>query len=318
MAKLIETMGFSCLELLNVAKKDFVLKTGCDILDDILCGGFHTGITEISGESGSGKTSFALQLLFQCCLDKYDNGLNGTPLLISSIGGNCFKIRLQQLNKYYTSKYNNNSNKYDFMSKIQIYDSKTIEDIAQLLFTQLECLIKSLNGKLLIIDSIADFFRLESDYLPRAELFNKICQHLRYLSHEYNLIIIIINQVSDVINDNTNPLIALHSSGTLISNGRYVKPALGLAWTNNIDTRIMLTKHMNNENTLCLRRIHIIFSPYMGCCTIDFVINDNGIRCMTEQKAILLQQHKQKEKIETEEKSESEENEENIDILDVD
>ena len=54
------------------------LTTGCDILTDFFRGGFvPKKLYEIYGESGSGKTQFAIQLLLQSLLPTQYGGLEG-------------------------------------------------------------------------------------------------------------------------------------------------------------------------------------------------------------------------------------------------
>lgn len=54
------------------------LTTGCKLLDEVLQGGLVShGITEISGESASGKTQLCLQLSLNVQLPESQGGLNG-------------------------------------------------------------------------------------------------------------------------------------------------------------------------------------------------------------------------------------------------
>lgn len=58
--------------------KLFKLTTGCKFLDEALKGGILShGITEISGESASGKTQLCLQLCLNVQLPLSHGGLNG-------------------------------------------------------------------------------------------------------------------------------------------------------------------------------------------------------------------------------------------------
>jgi len=59
------------------------LTTGCDILTDFLRGGLLPGkLYEIYGESGSGKTQLAIQLLLQSLLSTNEGGLAGKSLYL--------------------------------------------------------------------------------------------------------------------------------------------------------------------------------------------------------------------------------------------
>ena len=86
------------------------------MIDRILNGGLRKGITEISGESGSGKTSLGMQLLFQCCLRKEDGGLNAKAAYLST-QGRPNQARFNQLLSYYSKKYRNIKFKENILMK---------------------------------------------------------------------------------------------------------------------------------------------------------------------------------------------------------
>ena len=133
--------------------------------------------------------------------------------------------------------------------------------------------------KLLVIDSIAWLFRdLHAgeenptavtiagaapgvDSLSsRTELLFKISSLLRKYADEFNIAIVVTNQIMDAFTDNTNKgkdgnvstvvrdsssggVAAGHTAGlTLCTSGREVIPALGLAWANCVNTRVFLSK----------------------------------------------------------------------------
>lgn len=62
----------------NYSNKGYRLSLGCQILDGFLCGGIlREGITEITGESSSGKTQICLQLCLSVQLPQDRGGLGG-------------------------------------------------------------------------------------------------------------------------------------------------------------------------------------------------------------------------------------------------
>lgn len=62
----------------NYSNKGHRLSLGCQILDGFLCGGIlREGITEITGESSSGKTQICLQLCLSVQLPQDRGGLGG-------------------------------------------------------------------------------------------------------------------------------------------------------------------------------------------------------------------------------------------------
>jgi RecA/RadA recombinase len=59
------------------------LGTGCRLIDDFLRGGFPPGrLIEIFGDSRTGKTQLAFQLLLQSLLPPDKGGLGGTSLFV--------------------------------------------------------------------------------------------------------------------------------------------------------------------------------------------------------------------------------------------
>ncbi|XP_069119067.1 DNA repair protein XRCC3-like [Argopecten irradians] len=70
----LDILHRNCPENLVVTK----LTTGCDVMDTALRGGILSqGITEIAGESASGKTQFCLQLCLTVQLPAIQGGLGG-------------------------------------------------------------------------------------------------------------------------------------------------------------------------------------------------------------------------------------------------
>jgi len=59
----------------------------------------------------------------------------------------------------------------------------------------------------------------------------KIATQLKYLSDKYSVAMLVINQVSDVVDD----------SHVVNFGARHI-PALGLTWSNCVNTRIMITR----------------------------------------------------------------------------
>ena len=81
------------------------------------------------------------------------------------------------------------------------------------------------------IDSLSD----------RTELLFRISSLLRKYADEFNLVIVVTNQIMDAVNG--DGAAAGHTGGLLLhSSGREVIPALGLAWANCVNTRIFLSK----------------------------------------------------------------------------
>ena len=98
--------GQSALHLWQARTSDVVtLRSGCDSIDDLLHGGFRSGLlTEICGEAGAGKTQLCLQLLLQAGLPKELGGLDGAACYVSTEGIGGIK-RLHELGTVYNERY---------------------------------------------------------------------------------------------------------------------------------------------------------------------------------------------------------------------
>lgn len=184
-----------CQELMNVLK----LSLGCSILDRALRGGILSqGITEISGESSSGKTQVCLQLCLTVQLPHHLGGLGGAAVFIST--EDIFPSRrLQQIIPQFEQKY-----KHVFKSKTPMGDNIFIEhavDVEALLNfirNRLPALLEKVHVKLVIIDSIAALFRVEyaiQEMSRRSKVLNTIGAQLKELSYRNNIPIVCVNQV---------------------------------------------------------------------------------------------------------------------------
>ena len=81
---LISSGGLNLTNCLKLSEKtEHKLMTGCNLMDKFLNGGFVPGkLYEIYGESGSGKTQLAIQLLLQSLLPTENGGLGGISLYL--------------------------------------------------------------------------------------------------------------------------------------------------------------------------------------------------------------------------------------------
>ncbi|ETO77033.1 hypothetical protein F444_07709, partial [Phytophthora nicotianae P1976] len=129
------------------ASTSIVLPSGCDSIDELLHGGFRSGIlTEICGEASAGKTQLCLQLLLQCCLPRSLGGLQGTACYICTEGVGSVK-RLHDLAQVYAKRYSgvmgvgakrkrgeqsSNLTSSDFLDGIFVEQLYTVDDLMDL------------------------------------------------------------------------------------------------------------------------------------------------------------------------------------------
>jgi DNA-repair protein XRCC3 len=146
------------------------------------------------------------------------------------------------------------------------------------------------------IDSLSD----------RRELLFQISSLLRKYADEFNLVVVVTNQIMDAVNG--DGAAAGHTGGLLLhSSGREVIPALGLAWANCVNTRVFLSKETIGARGAVkivetgppgpgmqraiaagaanvpqfapqLRHMQIVFSPTLPQGKCAYVVEKSGVR----------------------------------------
>ncbi|CAD5113818.1 DgyrCDS2982 [Dimorphilus gyrociliatus] len=248
--------------------EQYYMSTGCDIINEYLKGGIpRQGITEITGESGCGKTQLSLQLSLIAQLPSSKGGLDGMTVYIET-EGKFAHARLRQLAESISEKFGVNVTK--LQSNVLVRECKEVDDLVYCISTLLKNIIKDRPIKLIIIDSIAALFRSEFSYsesIARAEKLNKIGVCLKEYSANYGTVVVCTNQVSANIKEHGR-------EGEL-----NVKPALGLAWSNLVTTRLMMRRLRSTDATS--RFINVIYSPLLPSflfSSCNFIIEKSGVK----------------------------------------
>jgi DNA repair protein RadA len=193
-ARSMMEMGFeSGTDLLERRKKVIKITTGSTAVDEILGGGFETGsIIEAYGAYGSSKTQIAHQLAVNAQLPISKKGAEGTVVYIDT--ENTF--RPERIIQFAEGMGIDSKKALENIKVAKAFNS----DHQMLLAEKIEELInKSLNVKLVIIDSLTAHFRAE--FIGRgtlAERQQKINRHMKVLSKladMHNLCVYVTNQV---------------------------------------------------------------------------------------------------------------------------
>ena len=193
-ARSMMEMGFeSGTDLLERRKKVIKITTGSTAVDEILGGGFETGsIIEAYGAYGSSKTQIAHQLAVNAQLPISKKGAEGTVVYIDT--ENTF--RPERIIQFAEGMGIDSKKALENIKVAKAFNS----DHQMLLAEKIEELInKSLNVKLVIIDSLTAHFR--ADFIGRgtlAERQQKINRHMKVLSKladMHNLCVYVTNQV---------------------------------------------------------------------------------------------------------------------------
>ncbi|AMD19802.1 HCL349Cp [Eremothecium sinecaudum] len=181
------------------AKRPQCFTTGDAKIDSLLNGGIYTHcITEVFGESSTGKSQFAMQLALSVQLPEELKGAAGQCVYIGT-EGDLPTQRLESLINATTDFKENVSQRNIFTVTCNDWASQN-----HILSVQLPILLeRNDNIKLVIIDSISHHLRVELESKTfKASLNNrfeidKMAQNLLELSQKHGLAVVVTNQVGD-------------------------------------------------------------------------------------------------------------------------
>mmetsp|Transcript_318 Transcript_318/g.581 ORF Transcript_318/g.581 Transcript_318/m.581 type:complete len:344 (+) Transcript_318:27-1058(+) len=233
----------------------FRVSTGSKELNDLLQGGIESrSITEIFGESRTGKTQLVHTLCVTSQLPKEHGGGGGKVVFIDTHGS----FRPERI-KQIAGKYGLDGDQVlSHIDMCQVHTSdhqmEVVEQCSELLCTG--------EYALLIVDSLTGKFR--SEYSGRGELsvrqinISKHMNKLKTLANEYNIAIVCTNQVV------ANP------DGMFAAAGP--KPIGGHIVAHNSTTRISLRKGRGE-----IRIAKIYDSPNIAESEVQIAIREDGI-----------------------------------------
>ncbi|KAJ3345922.1 DNA repair protein xrcc3, partial [Kappamyces sp. JEL0680] len=265
------------------------LSSGCDVIDRFL-GSSHGLVagqtTEIYGESRSGKTSFAIQLLLQVQLPYDAGGLEGGAIYISTSS----RFSISRLDQVFQSFRHPDwtasevaAARQRFFSRIHIVHIRDLDTQTHILKYQIPQFMHEHNVRLVVIDSIAANFRANDDGSlnpmdpGRAKQIFETGEILRQLAVTYSAVILLVNEVSARFDRDVR--IAHDTHGTSFplvepSDGCSYVPALGVALSVIVNTRIRFHRSAAGD-----RSMHIVYSPQAPSpSSCSFVLGERGIR----------------------------------------
>ncbi|KAJ5578105.1 uncharacterized protein N7459_007069 [Penicillium hispanicum] len=170
--------------------------------DALLGGGIPTGyVTEVTGESGSGKTQFLLSLLLAVQLPK-PHGLQKSAIYISTEHP-LATTRLSQLLQCHPLLSTLPAGQAPSLQRILSINAMDLETQDHIINYQLPVAITRYDVGLVIIDSVTSNYRAEhssnsmSAILTRSTELAKLGQLLRNLAVKEDVAVVLANQVSD-------------------------------------------------------------------------------------------------------------------------
>lgn len=188
-----------------IAGKWNAIRTLDPTLDAALSGGIPTGyITEVTGESGAGKTQFLLSLLLIAQLPPDHGGLS-RPTVYISTEHPLPTSRLTQVLRTHPVLSSLPPEQKPSLSRIFSIQTPDLESQDHILTYQVPVLLARHKAGLIIIDSITANYRAERSSTStsgaalglRSSQLIKLGHHLRTLAREHDCSIVVSNQVAD-------------------------------------------------------------------------------------------------------------------------
>ncbi|KAI0684270.1 P-loop containing nucleoside triphosphate hydrolase protein [Cytidiella melzeri] len=257
--------GLSSPPLLNLDHRDLphddVITTGDSILDRALGGGVRTRkLWEITGESAAGKTQLALQLTLCVQLPQHMGGVAGSACFLST-SWTLPTSRVVQIIKNHPML----SPAVCGLAHIHTIKTPTIPLLLHVLSDTFPAFLDAQESKhdtkpvkLLIIDAITELFHSHdavssATLTERSRNLNEIATLLHILANKHDLAVVVLNEVSDVIDRHPAPSSRAHevsyqgqarlfNRADTIPGESSKEAALGLVWANQINARIVLTR----------------------------------------------------------------------------
>ncbi|XP_045117064.1 DNA repair protein XRCC3-like isoform X3 [Portunus trituberculatus] len=169
------------------------ITSGCQNLDSFLGGGLPVrGITEVTGQSGSGKTQVALQLSLCAQLPPAAGGL-GKGVAYICTESQFPTARLQQMVKHFKVKHSQGPASYT--DGIFVHHIPEMDSLVDCVRYQLPSLLSQRPIGLVVLDSVASPFRAEESSMENKNLLYILGYRLHQLAAAYNIAILAINQM---------------------------------------------------------------------------------------------------------------------------
>ncbi|XP_022222988.2 DNA repair protein RAD51 homolog 3 [Drosophila obscura] len=223
--KLSNLLNNSCLDILRRENQSSKITTGHKGLDRYLGGGIALRkITELVGNSGTGKTKMCLQLCLNVQIPKSAGGLEGAALFIDT-RRDFHPDRLQELAKDLERQYKHRAPDFVASKMLQNVHYVSCPNAAQLMATVLSArrdLIAHPNIKVIVIDSLAFSLRMLQDGAQSFELLLELLESMRQLLREHQVAWVVSNVLTN----------------RCIGRRFHVVPALGETYSHMINERI--------------------------------------------------------------------------------
>ncbi|KAJ9601982.1 DNA repair protein rhp57 [Cladophialophora chaetospira] len=294
----------------SITHKKDMISTLDPTFDKALGGGIIPGhLTELTGESATGKSTFVLNLLLSVQLPP-PKGLGRAALYVSSEGPLNTK-RLHQLLLHQPVYDDILPEERPSLDRVHAITVNSLEEQDQVLRYQLPIAVQRYNAGLVVVDSITMNFR-EHGTRPGAQLAERAAElanqgnMLRRIAIEHQVCVIVTNHVTDRIDNyqssspatTSSPAMSMHNLPPAVAQRRHEvqsldhqqrfctgwgddkentkhehmkSPALGLAWANAVNARIVLKMESEQQEYVGgniwrdkakRRNLSVVFAPW--------------------------------------------------------
>ncbi|XP_014786211.1 DNA repair protein RAD51 homolog 3 isoform X3 [Octopus bimaculoides] len=246
-------------------------------LDSMLSGGIPLGkITEFCGAPGIGKTQMCMQLAVDVQIPECFGGVEGEAIYIDTEGSFIVE-RLQDIAEVTVRHCQNLNTEGDtpvtfttdqVLNGIHYFRCRDYVELLAIIHLLSELIKDRPKVKLVIIDSIAFHFRHDfEDIRLRTCLLTTIAQSLIQIANKHTLAVVLTNQMTTRINNNSSSSYMNISDTT-----QNMVPALGESWAHISTIRIILYWKDNQRKALLYK------SPEHKEDVVSFQITMGGIR----------------------------------------
>ena len=192
--------------------------------------------------------------------------------------------RFNEIKEFFLMQNKNKISEQQIRENIIFSHCQTLEDYNKV-FINLAQRIENERIKLVIIDNIQsvgdNFIKADGqvDFIERSNFLLKHSKNLKKIAYQYNLIILILNNVTSDVNGNQGD----PSRGFFQEKRNAVQPSLGLLWSNCVNERICLKKRSHGgggsgfgDNVK--RTMMIDKSAFLRRNEINFEVHAGGVR----------------------------------------
>ncbi|XP_077442897.1 DNA repair protein XRCC3 isoform X1 [Stigmatopora argus] len=268
------------LPVLRAEETGATLSLGCPLLDGLLRGGLPVGgVTELSGESGAGKTQLALQLCLSAQYPARHGGLDSGAVFVcteDAFPGKRLRQLITEQPRLRPDVPAGVTAGRRFGDHVYVEHAPDLASLRLCLRRRVALLLARRLVRFVAVDSVAALFRAELDpsqWAERSRELLALSGVLRHLCQHYNPAVLCINQVSDIFGDDQE-----HTGPS----GSNVRPALGLAWANQVTVRLTMrrlgrTVSRDGRDSV-LRRLEVVFAPHLPRAGRHAAVWKEGVR----------------------------------------